>query len=588
MITKADVHLLSRGASFKEDVSSKGKAEKFDRTDSEWTSKMLECLVYRPSKEEFEDPLIYLRKIAPEASKYGICKIVSPLSSSVPAGMVLKKDFKFTTKVQPLRLARWDTNDKMKFFMRGRSYTIHDFENMANKVFARKYGISVCLPPTYVEKEFWKEMARGKKRTVEYGDNIEGSAFPSAPHDQLGRSKWNLKTLPLLPKSTLRLLETAIPGVTDPMLYIGMLFSMFAWHVEDHYLYSINYHHFGAPKTWYGVPGSAALDFERVVQHHVYTDEILSTCKENGVFGMLVEKTTMFPPNVLLQNSVPVYKAVQFPGEFVITFPRAYHAGFSHGFNCGEAVNFAIGDWFPFGAEASQRYTHLKRMPIVPYEELLCREALLLSKSLNQEDISFMDSASIHCIKISFACLMRLYHCATLVLKRSRASLTAFPDSHGILSCSLCKRECYVAHFSCNCYNDPICLFHEIKFYNCLCQKNRVLYVRGDILEMETIAKNFEREKGILEKVEQQGTDRVNRVGFEESFGIQITADKNLTMKTKMWHREYNRRIDGENSKSKENYGRVGKPSFSKAGKRRRTSRLGKSRKKTRRPSNGI
>lgn len=26
-------------------------------------------------------------------------------------------------------------------------------------------------------------------------------------------------------------------GITDPMLYIGMLFSMFAWHVEDHYLY---------------------------------------------------------------------------------------------------------------------------------------------------------------------------------------------------------------------------------------------------------------------------------------------------------------------------------------------------------------
>ena len=28
-----------------------------------------------------------------------------------------------------------------------------------------------------------------------------------------------------------------LQGVTDPMLYIGMLFSMFAWHVEDHYLY---------------------------------------------------------------------------------------------------------------------------------------------------------------------------------------------------------------------------------------------------------------------------------------------------------------------------------------------------------------
>ena len=31
-------------------------------------------------------------------------------------------------------------------------------------------------------------------------------------------------------------------GVTDPMLYIGMLFSVFAWHVEDHYLYRYDSH----------------------------------------------------------------------------------------------------------------------------------------------------------------------------------------------------------------------------------------------------------------------------------------------------------------------------------------------------------
>ncbi len=72
---------------------------------------------------------------------------------------------------------------------------------------------------------------------------------------------------------------------------------------------------------------------------------------------------------------VPVSRAVQRPGEFVVTFPRAYHAGFSHGFSIGEAVNFATGDWFLFGAECCERYRRVGRMPIVPHELLICRAA---------------------------------------------------------------------------------------------------------------------------------------------------------------------------------------------------------------------
>lgn len=96
-------------------------------------------------------------------------------------------------------------------------------------------------------------------------------------------------------------------------------------------LLSINYHHCGAAKTWYGVPGHDALQFENFIRHHVYKEEILSENGVNGVFNILQERTTMVSPKILLQYGVPVYKAVQMPGEFVITFPRAYHSGFSHG-----------------------------------------------------------------------------------------------------------------------------------------------------------------------------------------------------------------------------------------------------------------
>ena len=60
-----------------------------------------------------------------------------------------------------------------------------------------------------------------------------------------------------------------------------------------------------------------------------------------------IDKKLSSPQLLLLRSllSPQVVRTDQCAGEFVITFPRAYHAGFNQGFNFAEAVNFALPDW---------------------------------------------------------------------------------------------------------------------------------------------------------------------------------------------------------------------------------------------------
>lgn len=46
-------------------------------------------------------------------------------------------------------------------------------------------------------------------------------------------------------------------------------FIIWKQHVEDHHMYSLNYMHWGAPKIWYGVPGSDAMKLEASMRKHL-------------------------------------------------------------------------------------------------------------------------------------------------------------------------------------------------------------------------------------------------------------------------------------------------------------------------------
>lgn len=66
----------------------------------------------------------------------------------------------------------------------------------------------------------------------------------------------------------------------------------------------------------------------------------------------LRHKSYLVSPTKLAQASLRPNTLVQHPGEFVVTFPRGYHAGFNLGFNCAESVNFALKSWIELGKRA--------------------------------------------------------------------------------------------------------------------------------------------------------------------------------------------------------------------------------------------
>ena len=66
----------------------------------------------------------------------------------------------------------------------------------------------------------------------------------------------------------------------------------------------------------------------------------------------LRHKSYLASPMMLAKTSCRPNTLVQNAGEFVITFPRGYHAGFNLGFNCAESVNFALDSWIEIGRKA--------------------------------------------------------------------------------------------------------------------------------------------------------------------------------------------------------------------------------------------
>ncbi|GAA5968292.1 hypothetical protein JCM11641_003799 [Rhodosporidiobolus odoratus] len=224
----------------------------------------------------------------------------------------------------------------------------------------------------HFEREFWRLVESPLETVeVEYGADVQstkdGAGFPNLevhPLDPYSRDGWNLTNLPILAGSLLRYIKSDVSGMTLPWIYVGMVFSTFAWHKEDHYSYSINYHHLGDTKTWYGIPGEDDEKLEAAMK--LAAPELFEQQPD-----LMFQLVTLMSPGRLKKHDVRVYAVDQRPNEFIITFPRGYHAGFNHGFNFNEAVNFALPDWLPLGLACVERYREIKKNPVFSHDELL-------------------------------------------------------------------------------------------------------------------------------------------------------------------------------------------------------------------------
>ncbi|KAI1891193.1 hypothetical protein AGOR_G00162430 [Albula goreensis] len=403
-----------------------------------------------------------------------------------------------------------------------REYTLQSFGEMADTFKADYFNMPVHMVPTeLVEREFWRLVSSIEEDvTVEYGADIHskefGSGFPmkngkrtlTKEEEEYAQSGWNLNVMPVLEQSVLCHINADISGMKVPWLYVGMVFSAFCWHIEDHWSYSINYLHWGEPKTWYGVPSVAAEQLEAVMKK--LTPELFEYQPD-----LLHQLVTIMNPNILMAHGVPVVRTNQCAGEFVITFPRAYHSGFNQGYNFAEAVNFCTADWLPAGRSCIEHYRRLRRYCVFSHEELTCKMAacpekldLNLAAATHREMFSIVQEER----KLRKSLLERG------ITEAEREAFELLPDDER--QCDKCKTTCFLSALACtSCPERLVCLHHTQDLCSCPTEKHylRYRYTLDELLAMlhrlKVRAESFDSwANRVKEALEQEGS----KIGIQD------------------------------------------------------------------------
>jgi len=475
--------------------------------------------IFTPTQEEFRNPLEYIASIRKRVEPYGMCKIRPPVGWRPPFSFKpAKEELSFPTKIQPIHLLQerpgvdedsggvdvrnlldpydatfysgTDESEDVTFgFLQGPDHQWQTMREVAEDMKLAAFGKTT--PPTEdIEAEFWRIVEDHDEPVYAvYASDLDtqlyGSGFPTAedvlkssPTDlkEYVDSEWNLHNLKDNPLNLLRHEEEQVPGVVLPYVYVGVLFSSFCWHVEDSYLYSINYCHTGAPKIWYGVPPTQGEALDAVAKRYC-----------NGLFrqdpAIMHRLMTLVSPRILKREGVNVCRTIQEPGEFVVTLPFSYHCGFNTGFNCAEAVNFALPDWLPWGPRSMMKQFKLhSRLATVSYDILLTRMARAYlagtSPQASEDEAGWLYSALLDRLKreLTDRQIFRAYGGRKEQLVHSATPLVG--------ECLVCRGDLVLSAVMCSCHaskDNFACVEHCDKL--CSCPRSTKILAYTDCLE---------------------------------------------------------------------------------------------------------
>ncbi|XP_043342689.1 lysine-specific demethylase 4C [Cervus canadensis] len=289
-------------------------------------------MTFRPTMEEFREFNRYLAYMESKgAHRAGLAKVIPPKEWKPRQCYDDIDNLLIPAPIQ--QMVTGQSGLFTQYNIQKKAMTVKEFRQLAN---SGKYCTPRYLDYEDLERKYWKNLTFVAPI---YGADINGSIYDE------GVDEWNIARLNTVLDVVEEECGISIEGVNTPYLYFGMWKTTFAWHTEDMDLYSINYLHFGEPKSWYAIPPEHGKRLERLAQGFFPSSS-------QGCDAFLRHKMTLISPSVLKKYGIPFDKITQEAGEFMITFPYGYHAGFNHGFNCAESTNFATVRWIDYGKVA--------------------------------------------------------------------------------------------------------------------------------------------------------------------------------------------------------------------------------------------